>query len=187
VVLAGQVCPMHAARASSRPGSRIGAAKLVVLCHVVLLDHGVDGPRVATRWVRGHYRIRVIRHTGQRTSDGIAAAPLTARVRAWSRPACVSTRPQHLGKLQAREAKGSPRAVGVQVNSSDAADDDLPCARRPRAPGPQAPDGRSADIVTGPGSRGQAVNHLGQVTIAHRPGRKTVKAISASIADAESK
>src|SRR6266851_3478965 len=54
--------------AGCRPGSRTGAAKLVVLCHVGLLDHAVDGPRVATRRVRGHHRNPVIRHTGQRTT-----------------------------------------------------------------------------------------------------------------------
>ena len=50
-----------------------GAAKLVAGCHVVLLDQAIDGPGVATRQVRGHHRIVVIRRTGT-TQDGTAAA-----------------------------------------------------------------------------------------------------------------
>ena len=46
---------------------------------------------------------------------------------------------------------------------------------------------RESGTVTGPGSRGRSANHLDQTTIAHQPGRKTAKAISASTADAESR
>jgi len=90
-------------------------------------------------------------------------------------------------KLQVREAKGSPRAVGVQVNSSDTGDDNSPCARRPRARGPHAPDGRSARYRDRPESRGQAGESPGSGDDCSPADRKTAKAISASIADAESK
>jgi hypothetical protein len=43
--------------------------QLVVQCHVVLLDHAIDGPGVATRQERRRYRILVIRYTG-RMRDG---------------------------------------------------------------------------------------------------------------------
>jgi len=47
----------------------VGAAKLVAGCHVVLPGQAIGGPGVATRQVRGHHRIVVIRRTGT-TQDG---------------------------------------------------------------------------------------------------------------------
>jgi len=54
------------------PSHLTGAAKLVVQCDVVLLDHAIDGPSVATRQMRGPHRILVIRHTG-RMPDGMGS------------------------------------------------------------------------------------------------------------------
>ena len=56
-----------------------GAAKLVAGCHVVPLDQAIGGPGVATRQVRGHHRIVVIRRTGT-TQDGTGRGGACMRV-----------------------------------------------------------------------------------------------------------
>jgi hypothetical protein len=65
------------------------------------------------------------------------------------------------------------------------------CARRETIPptGRAVPGSvsREPGTVTGPGSRGSPANHLDQTTAAYPPGHKTVKTVSASNADAESR
>jgi hypothetical protein len=153
----------------------------------------------ATRQVRGHHRIVVIRRTGT-TRDGMGSRlhPTSTDGR-WSARVLSELAGQRGCPHPGTPARCVVHDVVATVHDVSSANQEVihatpGAARKRRAPRSHSANRgavpgsafRESGTVTGPGSRGSPANHLDQTRTAHQPGQQTAKTVSASTADAES-